>query len=511
MPLAALLLVATASAAASGGAYTLPIRAAATDEHSPDPAVRFAWFREEAYRARLKYADVLGLDKASIMASPKRAKRAEELKNWGSSYSVPIEIGTPPQTFDAFVDTGSTDMWVVTACKDPWECGMSKAFVPSESSTYEGTGRAFSISYVKGETRGEWANDTVGVGGTSFPLLFGVADQVTEWRTEQSALMGFAFTKLSQEAATPWWLTASETWPEKRWGMYLARTANWTDAIWRPDPQGGQLTFGGIDKSKMAAEPTYFNLLDERPVHWTVPSRGLGLNGQVVNGKLVAATTDSGTSLILGPDADVREFYNALDHTGSAIRFPDGSFAFQCGPDITANASFSFVQRNGPGYDAPQLFNMWDGDLVFWSGTLRDLKALGVTIPSVYRDQVRYCLGNIVGWDDPSITDYWLVGSPFLRNVYSIYETDPVRHGLAPLTPEADVRYGESFNPIQAGSGGDGLPGGPHDPSVGGGNSSGVVSSTPISSTVPTQSIAAAGRAPMSALAVVCAALALVL
>jgi cathepsin D len=86
-----------------------------------------------------------------------------------------VDIGTPPQTFDTFIDTGSSDLWVVTRCQDAAECGMSKPFVPADSSSYKPTGRVFNITYIKGETLGEWGEDVVSVGGVAHRTLFGKA------------------------------------------------------------------------------------------------------------------------------------------------------------------------------------------------------------------------------------------------------------------------------------------------------------------------------------------------
>ncbi|BEJ15512.1 hypothetical protein CspHIS471_0501170 [Cutaneotrichosporon sp. HIS471] len=489
-----------------GDARTFPIRAAATDEHSTDPAARLAWFHDEAYRARLKYADHLHLNVDHIKAS---RKRAVQVKNWGSSYSVQIDIGTPPQTFDAFIDTGSSDLWVVGRCQDSKECGMSKPFVPTDSTSYQGTGRLFNITYLKGETLGEWAADVVAIDGVGIRTMFGVADHVTEWGTQQSALMGFAMVNSSLGGETPWWQTASERWTDKRWGMYLARTANWTDALNNPSVNGGELTFGGVDQAKMASDPTYYQVGPTAATDglrfWTIASQGLALHGRVVTPLTVSATTDSGTSLIMGPDTDVRAFYKAIDP--NAVAFSDGSYAYECGPGGNINASFVFGSPDRPDLGQPMRFNIWDGDLVWFSGSRDDFASLGMQIPSFLNGD-RYCIGNIMGWDDPTVQGSWLVGSPFLRNVYSIYQTQPVRHGFAPLTPEADIKYGETYDPIQSGTGG-GAGNSPHSPNVGGGNVTAdgqgtavVPSGAPSGAAVVPNG---AGRLGVSALVVMCA------
>lgn len=89
-----------------------------------------------------------------------------------------VDIGTPPQSFDTFIDTGSADLWVVGRCQDHRECGMSKPFTPAESTSYQATGRLFNISYIKGETSGEWAEDVVSVGGVGIRTMFGASPRL---------------------------------------------------------------------------------------------------------------------------------------------------------------------------------------------------------------------------------------------------------------------------------------------------------------------------------------------
>lgn len=95
------------------------------------------------------------------------------LKNWGSSYTVSTDIGTPPQTFDSMIDTGSGDFWVIERCMNQTECGQSKPFDETKSSTFKGTQTVYNISYLSGETSGYWAQDVVAIGDQSNTTWFG--------------------------------------------------------------------------------------------------------------------------------------------------------------------------------------------------------------------------------------------------------------------------------------------------------------------------------------------------
>jgi hypothetical protein len=65
----------------------------------------------------------------------KRGTVPDTLTNGRSelSYFSNVEIGTPAQTFNVIIDTGSSDLWVYS--QDSYGSG----FVASDSSTYKGT------------------------------------------------------------------------------------------------------------------------------------------------------------------------------------------------------------------------------------------------------------------------------------------------------------------------------------------------------------------------------------
>lgn len=78
-------------------------------------------------------------------------------------YYLPITLGTPPQTFNAHMDTGSDLLWVssasCTACND------KNYFRSNASSSYVRTGETSIITYGSGEVSGDVAKETIGVAG----------------------------------------------------------------------------------------------------------------------------------------------------------------------------------------------------------------------------------------------------------------------------------------------------------------------------------------------------------
>jgi hypothetical protein len=82
-----------------------------------------------------------------------------------------VSIGTPPQPVVLALDTGSSETWVNPTCatastpNQVTECNNSPRYDPSKSSSYSEGYLDFSLSYGKGSAYGEYALDTITIGG----------------------------------------------------------------------------------------------------------------------------------------------------------------------------------------------------------------------------------------------------------------------------------------------------------------------------------------------------------
>ena len=80
-------------------------------------------------------------------------------------YSARFDIGTPPQPFNFFLDTGSSWSWIrADNCTDA-ACMQSNRFHTVLSSTYEETGEKKHIQYTTGSAEGNICLDTFAFGG----------------------------------------------------------------------------------------------------------------------------------------------------------------------------------------------------------------------------------------------------------------------------------------------------------------------------------------------------------
>ncbi|KAI0250110.1 aspartic peptidase domain-containing protein [Lactifluus subvellereus] len=106
----------------------------------------------------------------------RRAKTVDNsITNQGSdtSYFAPVSVGTPPQTLDLALDTGSSDLWfVTTGCIS---CGQGTPKLdPTKSTSLQVQHLPITMNYGSGTASGLVAQDTVSMGPfTVNPQIFG--------------------------------------------------------------------------------------------------------------------------------------------------------------------------------------------------------------------------------------------------------------------------------------------------------------------------------------------------
>ncbi|GFO43695.1 cathepsin d [Plakobranchus ocellatus] len=90
-------------------------------------------------------------------------KRDLKLSNFKDSiYYGPITIGTPGQTFNVLLDTGSPVTWVPsTYVPSKFSYQKHRRYNNASSSTYTNNGKGFSITYFLGKIAGLWSTETI--------------------------------------------------------------------------------------------------------------------------------------------------------------------------------------------------------------------------------------------------------------------------------------------------------------------------------------------------------------
>ncbi|KAJ6551178.1 aspartic peptidase domain-containing protein [Mycena capillaripes] len=373
-----------------------------------------------ADRARARYGFPPRTNSSSKRFNPSRRAStnfAVENQEGDASYFSTIQIGTPPQSFNVILDTGSSDLFVLDS-----SCGCSNAplFDGSQSSTFSQTSnRATTITYGSGSVQGFTGTDTVSMGSFSVSSQTFLTVEALEQGLIQgsvSGLMGLGFQALAETQAAPFWqaLATNNQLSAAEMAFQLTRSTS------QADEPGGTFTLGGTNSSLFTGDIEFHDLVGT-PSFWL-----LSLSGVTVQGKSVAISTgnsaisaiDTGTTAIGGPTADVKAIWAAVPGASAVQqRGGEGFFQFPC--TTTISVTLSFGGQSWP--ISPEDMNL--GQLQAGSsmcvGAIFDLSG-----------------GTDTGGEGPSwvVGDTFLARDPSFKNVYSVFRQNPSSVGFAQLT-----------------------------------------------------------------------------
>jgi len=324
--------------------------------------------------------------------------------NQGVDYVVEVVVGTPPKTYNMLVDTGSSNTWIC--------CEID--YFPSNTSF--DTGNSVYIEYGSGVMLGEQYLDVVHIapGLTITNQSLGVA-LIAEGFDDVDGLLGIGPQVLTYGNLFPDDTAFVPTVvdnlydqgiiPKPFIGISFQPTTNMTST-------NGELTFGGLDSTKLQGQVNYVPITQTLPAGYYV-----GINQTVTYGNdktmvlnNTAGITDTGTTLLLLASdalATYQELTGAeLDPDVGLLRLSPAQFAqlqslwFTIGDDtyeFTANAQI-------------------------WPRALNS--AVGGTSDFVY------LIVSDIGTDSGVGLDF-INGMTFLERFYTIYDTLGNQFGIA--------------------------------------------------------------------------------
>lgn len=299
-----------------------------------------------------------------------------------------ITVGTPGVELSVIFDTGSSNLWVPG--KDCADCGNHPRYDSSASSSYVKNGSAFNIQYGSGPVSGFLSQDNVNVGGVTVKSAtfseiqdvsgLGLAYKVGKF----DGILGLAFQRISVDGIPPVFKSMIDQGlvDEPLFAFYLAAGKD------------GSLDFGGIEESHYTGDIKYVPLSAE--TYWAIKMDGMSIKGQSVT-TVTNAIVDSGTSLLAGPKADVK----AIAKLVGATPFLHGEFLIKCDKVDTA----------------PDLDITLGGNVYTLTAKDYIINAGGT------------CLFGMVGLDTPQ--PMWILGDPFMRKFYTIFDYGNKRLGFA--------------------------------------------------------------------------------
>jgi len=323
----------------------------------------------------------------------------EDFKNtqyWGT-----VQIGTPAVTYQVLFDTGSSNLWVPASnCTN---CASTKTkYDPSASSTYKPNGTTFEIQYGTGSMKGFVAHDVLTIGDLKCEVDFAAATNepgATFKVAKFDGILGLGWPSIAVDGITPVMqrFAAERVIDSYVFAFYLQSS----------DSQKGKLTIGGYDKSKVSTISWVPVTMEN---YWSVNMAKMAFNG-VVATNVTWAIVDSGTSLIVGPKADVAAIASQM----GAQLVTNGEYMVDCDatlPDmqLTLGSGSHTVELTVKGND------------------LR-IKVCRFII-------ICECILGIAGMDLPQ--PLWILGDVIMRDFYTIFDIGNAQVGFSPLSSWED-------------------------------------------------------------------------
>ncbi|KAJ3751137.1 acid protease [Lentinula detonsa] len=314
-----------------------------------------------------------------------------------------IEIGTPSKKFLIDFDTGSSDLWVVASSCTDGPCAKKNKYDVAKSSTSKKETGTFSIVYGDNSTvSGPISSDTVTVAGaTAMNQTFSAVTTLSTSFADDptDGILGLAWPAISNLKAKPWFLNAAEQGAvkKKEFGFYLT------------SGNGSQLYLGGTDPELYSGSLEYHKV-DPSEGFWKVLDARIHVGGKEAV-KDFQTIIDSGTTLMYGPPAAVKEFFSKVDGA-SVYDEQEGFYSFPC--DKVPKVSFSWG-AHGKNFAVPsENFNL--GQTEKGSSS---------------------CVASLAA-SDLGLGNAWLIGDSFMKGVYAGF-----RFGEKDITKDAAVGFAE--------------------------------------------------------------------
>lgn len=320
------------------------------------------------------------------------------------SYFSTFNFGTSNEAYHMLIDSGASNTWLMGSQCDSDACAAHNTFGPGDSSTLQVTGNTFGISYGTGSVGGVIARDTAHFAGLSFPLSFGLGENVSSefLSYPMDGILGLGRGDGTSPAIqAPTFMSALKSAGVVKVSMFGLN-------LWRTSDGGsndGEITLGAADSSKYSGDLSYTPTIANNDGFWEIPIGDAAVDGKSIHPGLRTGLVDSGTSFILMPPGDAQKLFAQI----SGAEQSDETYTLPCDWKGTVSITFSDVQ-----YDI----------------SYKDI--VGRTTSG------GQCSSNIIGRQTFGSTQ-WLVGDVFLKNVYTVFDLDNNRVGFGMKAGASDT------------------------------------------------------------------------
>jgi hypothetical protein len=272
-------------------------------------------------------------------------------------YEGEMTIGTPPQTFTVAMDTGSSVLWVPSINCTGIECKGKEKFNPSKSSTYKTDGRPFTLSYGSGSCTGTYESDIINIAGLQINQTFGLASSISSVfeNDPMNGICGLAFDALNTflhltDIMPPVQAMINTNMLDNPWFTFWL-----TNVVNAEGQDGGQMTLGDFDREHCSTTCNWVNL--SKATYWQFTMSKVHIGTTIIASGNAEVISDTGTSFIVGPTAQVQKIVETLGFSGSSL----SGYTIPCsmvptlppivftvnGTDYPVSSNNYVIQKNG--------------------------------------------------------------------------------------------------------------------------------------------------------------------
>ncbi|CAN8098353.1 unnamed protein product [Discula destructiva] len=349
-------------------------------------------------------------------------------------YFASISVGTPGQTQDVILDTGSSDLWILgsdsAACAESSTQGYGSSrlrrrqstsscvstFDTSSSSTFTNLSSVFQIEYVDGSAvQGFYFTDNVEIAGATIDTVqMGLADE----SDVTYGIMGIGFD--ADESTSNLYPNIIDNFFTQ--GLIGARAYSlYLDDL---EASSGSILFGGVDTDKYTGNLIAVPILKDSSLNnytsFSVTLSSVATvysNGTVADNYTMSAQSvilDSGTTLTYLPESLAEPIFETFGATyDESLGY--ATVACSVADDSDLSLEYQFGGASGP------TVKVAASEIVISSGTSR-----GPGGPNHESSEEESCVFGI-----SLSSSTYLFGDTFLRSAYAVYDLDAGQVALA--------------------------------------------------------------------------------
>jgi len=326
----------------------------------------------------------------------------------GIMYTGHVRIGTPSQTFRVIFDTGSADLWILSERMKSTRMNFLRYYNCQKSETYLKNDTAWGIQYGLGRCEGMMSRDVVGIGNLvvddqAFAEVTSVTSNFLNPNQPMDGILGLGF-RAGSSSQLPTLLDnlyAQGQINRRMFSFYLSST----NSVLASSPS--ELIIGSPDSSLYQGELFWTPVLYAgSPQMWFIRMDKLSVGGNSLNicgfwQNPCVALPDTGTSFISLP-ASKFDTIIALIVAGRSDCHMDFYKNVMCDDGPAGLPSITFQIDAHELVLTPEQYVLPNNQLA--------IQSLAPHFPDI---------------------DLFILGDPFLRSFYTVFDADGVRVGMA--------------------------------------------------------------------------------